>query len=231
MDPEDFASMFDAFFGQGGGEMGGFGRQGGRRATRKGRAARPAPEAAPEVHHDLDISFMTAVRGGTERLRVDAGGKARTIDVTIPKGIEDNSRLRVRGAADDGHLILRIRVGPHPLVRRGEGAEAGKGLDLYLDLPLTIAEATLGAVVPIPTLDGRVEVSVPPGTASGRKLRLRGRGVEDAHGKKGDMYAVIKIVPPDGGDLGAEERALLNRLSDTGPAPRSAPEWSRPRLD
>jgi DnaJ-class molecular chaperone len=227
MDPDEFASMFDAFFGQGG-EMGGFGRPGARRATRKARP-RPAPGPA-EVQHDLEISFMTAVRGGTERLRIDTGGRARTIDVTIPKGIEDGAKLRVRGAAEgEAHLILRVRVGSHPLVRRGEGAETGKGLDLYLELPLSIAEATLGATVPIPTLDGRVEVTIPPGSASGRKLRLRGRGIEDAQGRKGDLYAVIKIVPPDGSGLGAEEKALLERLSE--PGPRSAAEWSRPRLD
>src|SRR5262249_17289420 len=160
--------------------------------------------------HEITVPFMTAAKGGSEQLRVSVDGKTRTLDVTIPRGIGDGARLRVRGGADGADVILRIKVGEHALFRRS-GARGGKaeGLDLDLDVALSIAEATLGATVGAPTLDGRVELTVPPGSASGRKLRLRSRGLEDPKGAQGDWYAVVRIVAPDGQRLEADEAATL----------------------
>jgi DnaJ-class molecular chaperone len=180
--------------------------------ARRGTRAEPEPAA---VEHELDITFMTAARGGTEPLRLNADGKARTIEVKIPKGTADGTRLRVRGGVDGQDIILKIKVGPHPVFRRTEHGTGPQGLDLYLDLPLSIAEATLGAAVTAPTLDGSVELRIPPGTASGRKLRVRGQGLEDTKGNKGDLYAVVKIVPPDGSGLSAADAAALKRIGES----------------
>lgn len=190
-----------------------------RSRQRVGEPGTPGP--SPE--HELPVSFMTAARGGTERLRVVEDGRTRTLEVAIPPGVSDGTRLRV------GDLMLRLRVGHHPLWRRSElpgGPE--QGLDLYLDLPLTLAEATLGATVAVPTLDGVVELTVPPGTSSGRKLRLRGRGLTDASGRRGDLYAIVRVVVPDGRTLSAEESAALRRVAERGPHPRAGSEWRSP---
>lgn len=224
VDVEDLGSMFEAFFGGRGGDYGGMGGMGGGRT--RGQRRRREPEAPPATEAELEIGFMTAVRGGTERLRLQSDGRTKTIEVTIPKGVADGARLRVKG--EDGDVILRLRVGEHPVFRRTEsrtGSATGGPLDLYMDLPLTIAEATLGAQVSVPTLDGAIELTVPPGTACGRKLRLRGRGVEDAKGAKGDLYAVAKIVPPDGRKLSPEDAAALRRISEAAGNPRVGQDW------
>jgi DnaJ-class molecular chaperone len=231
-DAEDLGSMFEAFFGERGGHGAGFGggmggmggATRGRPGAGKARRAGRTPEAEPAaIEHELDITFMTAARGGTEPLRLNTDGKSRTIEVKIPKGTADGARLRVRGGADGQDIILRIKVGPHPVFRRTEHGVGPQGLDLYLDLPLSIAEAALGATVTAPTLDGSVELRIPPGTASGRKLRVRGQGLEDAKGARGDLYAVVKIVPPESGQLSAADAAALRRISESGPSPRA--DW------
>jgi curved DNA-binding protein len=225
-DTEDVGSVFEAIFG-------------GRAQTpfggRAGRAGRAGPrtqeyESEPDaIRADIIVSFLTAAKGGVEKVRITEGAKTRTIEVTIPAGTEEGTQMRVRGAgAGQRDIILRVHVGSHPLLRRGELAETGKGLDLYLDLPVSIAEATLGAPVQVPTLTGPVELSVPPGTASGRRLRLRGRGIHDPQGRQGDLYAVIKIVPPSGEDLSESQRQELQAIGARGPSPRAGPEWSGP---
>lgn len=238
VDLEDLGSMFEAFFGgrRGGAGPTGFGDVGpfGTGTTgRRGKAgrARSRTEAGeartPATEHEIAVSFLTAAMGGEERLRLVQNGKTKTIDVTIPRGINDGARLRVKGAGGggDGDLILAVRVGQHPIFRRSEFPnQPANGLDLYLDLPLSIAEATLGATVSIPTLQAKVELTIPPGTASGRKLRLRGKGIESGRGdgKCGDLYAIVKIVPPDGTELTEDERAALMRIAAKGPRIRAS---------
>ncbi len=233
VDAEDLGAMFDAFFG---GRAGGFGDgpfAGARGGGRRSRASRVEPERPRGIEHDLDVDFMTAARGGVEQLRIVTDGKTKTIDVTIPKGIRNGAKLRVKGAADggsrrvSGDLILNIRVGPHPLFRRADPErDGGTQLDLYLLLPLSIAESTLGATVPVPTLDTTVDLTVPPGTPSGIKLRLKGRGIDDGT-TKGDLYAVVRIVPPDGRVLTESERDALMRIGSRVAGLRSGPEWTR----
>ncbi len=221
LDPEDMSSMFDAFFGG----QPDFSNVGGRGRGKRSAGRRAEPE--PAIEHELDVSFMTAVRGGTERVRLDVGGRTKTIDVTIPKGITNGAKLRV--GADGTDVILLIRIGQHPVFRRSESAQplSPEGLDLFLDLPLTIAEATLGATVAVPTPSGPVDMTVPGGTASGRKLRLRGKGIENAHGGAGDLYAIVKIVPPENGRLSADEAEALRRMVERFPGPRAGQEWPR----
>lgn len=226
VDMEDLGSMFDAFFGgRGAADMSGMGgRPRGRAGT--GKKARPMREEPSSIEYELPITFMTAVKGGTESVRLDQGGKVRTIEVNVPKGVVDGAKLRVKGAAE-GDLILTVRVGDHPLYRRSETKGIGsQGLDLYLDLPLSLSEATLGATVPVPTLEGRVELTIPAGTASGRKLRLKGRGIQDAQGNKGDLYVLTRIVPPPGGELTHDEAESLRQISERFPGARTGQEWS-----
>ena len=225
-DNEELGAMFDAFFGG----RSGFGGVGGPAGGRAGRApgrARPAEREAVVHTHDMTVSFLTAARGGMERLRLSEGDRSRTIEVKIPAGIGQGAQLRVKGGGPDrSDLILTVHIGAHPLFRRGEGADLGRSLDLVVDLPLTIAEATLGATVSVPTLEAPVELRVPAGTASGRKLRVRGKGIRPESGEPGDLYAVVKVVPPDPSTLSEAERQMLRTLCERQPAPRAGPEWS-----
>ncbi len=245
---EDLGSIFDTFFGEsnspfgtsagggGSGKTAGGGSRGrsGRVHTHSGGAG--GDGGPPETHHEVAIDFMTAVKGGVQPIRIAGeGGEVKSIDVTIPKGVADGGKLRVRGQAVglETDLILTIKVRPHHLFRRGSGASGGGGgggaesvQDLFVDLPLTIAEATLGAsAITVPTIDGRVEVSVPAGSASGTRLRLKGRGIEDSSGTRGDLYAVVKIVPPGEGLLTPAERELLQALSAKQPSVRRGEGW------
>lgn len=230
VDIDDLGSMFDTFFG---GREEGFGGVGSAGA-RQGRAGRrpSGPVRGADISHILDVTFMTAARGGSESLTMTRSGKTRTIDVTIPQAIDDGAKLRVKGEGEPagagrscGDLIITVRVGGHPIFRRGQSEKASRGLDLTLDLPLTICEATLGGTVSVPTLDGSVELVIPPGTASGKKLRLRGRGLANRQGRCGDLYAVVGVVPPEPEALTDDERQMLDQIGQKTPNPRSGPGW------
>ena len=204
-DLNDLGSMFDAFFGGRKGRAGPGPRSGGDPFA--GRAATTKPEP---IRFETTVSFMTAARGGTEHLSVNTPAGSKRIGVTIPKGVADGAKLRVRGDDDEPDIIVTVSVGGHPHFRRPDRS----GLDLEFDLPLSVSEVAFGAEVRVPTLSGPVSLRVPPGTASGKKLRLRQRGLEDAKGKKGDLYAVIRIVPPDAEALTDAERATLEKIGD-----------------
>ncbi len=202
-------------------ELLGRGRRGGRR-----RPAEPeSPPAPQDVEHTVGLTFEQAVQGTRMQIkRREPGVGPETIQVRIPAGVADGQRVRVRGkgpVAPDGRrgdLYIVCRVKPHPYFRR-------EGRDLYLDVPVTLTEAALGTKLRLPTLDGPVELSIAAGTPSGKKLRLRGRGIRDPKtGKAGDQYAVIKIVPP--GKLSDRQRELLNELAELPHAdPRAELGW------
>ena len=124
----------------------------------------------------------------------------RKLKVRVPKGVRDGERLRLKGKGEpapqtphgkgqSGDLLLDISVEPHPMIRRD-------GLDLYLDVPVTISEAVAGTQVNVPTPWGDYKVTVPEGVHSGAKLRLKGKGVKRAK-KEGNFYVVIQIHTPD----------------------------------
>lgn len=204
-DLNDLGSMFDAFFGGRKGRAGPGPSPGADPFAGRARMTKPEP-----IRFDTTVSFMTAAKGGTEHLSVNTPGGSKRIGVTIPKGVADGAKLRVRGSEDEPDIIVTVSVGGHPHFRRPDRA----GLDLEFDLPLSVSEAVFGAEISVPTLTGPVSLRVPPGAASGKKLRLRGRGLEDAKGKKGDLYAVIRIVPPDAGALTDAERATLAKIGE-----------------
>lgn len=146
-------------------------------------------------------------------------GRRETVQVRIPPGVEDGGRIRLAGKGNEGSAggppgdaYLVVRVEPHPLFRR-------EGRDIYVDVPVGIVKATLGGTVEVPTPDGRATVTVPAGTRSGQKLRLRGRGVMASRGRAaGDLYVVVQIHPPK--KLGARARELLEELARREPDAR-----------
>jgi DnaJ-class molecular chaperone len=210
-DGEEFSfggieDILSGLFGRGGPGAG----AGGPRAAFRARG--------PDVEAELELDFVEAARGCEKRLtlarpRADGGVQQDAVTVRIPPGVEDGGRIRLRGKGGEGlgggppgDLFARVRVRPHPVFRR-------EGLDLHLNLPVTVQEAVLGAKVDVPTLEGRATVTVPPGTDGGSRLRLRGKGVT-RDGRSGDLYAVIQIRVPK--DLDEDARKALGRIG-TGP--------------
>lgn len=208
---------FDDLFG-GGGPFGGGG----------GPRAQPRPRPTKGADHELEIEvpFHTAALGGTREISVRRGGvKDERLDVRIPAGINTGQTVRLSGQGEPGRdggpagdLLLRIRVAPHPWFRRD-------GRNLLVDVPLTPTEAALGAKVDVPTLaDGQVVLTIPPGTSSGTKLRLRGKGIVDPKGDTpGDLFVVTKIAVPR--ELDDETRLLYEQLGERPFSPREG-LWS-----
>src|SRR4029078_8915095 len=134
----------------------------------------------------------------------------KTIDVNIPAGVRDGSTIRLAGqggsgtnGSEPGDLYLRIRLLPHPVFTL-------KGDDLELELSIAPWEAVLGGSVEVPTIDGKVELKVPPGARAGQRLRLRGQGLNKRKGGRGDEFVRLKVVVPK--DIGTEERRLYEEL-------------------
>ncbi len=174
-----------------------------------------------DLEAELELDFVDAARGGEQRItvarpRADGSSRQETLTVRIPPGVADGGRIRLRGKggegfgeAGPGDLYARVRVRPHRFFRR-------EGRDLYLDLPVSVGEATLGARVGVPTLDGRVTLTIPPGTDSGSRLRLRGKGVpRPSGGASGDLYVVIQIRVPR--NLAPDAAAKLEELAKYDP--------------
>lgn len=200
----DFSDFFESLFG---------------RAAHAGGARGPMRESGGDHHAKILIDLEDAYRGArrTISLRVpaaDAQGRTtlqeRRLDVTIPKGVREGQHLRLAGQGGPGFgggpagdLYLEIAFRPHRLFRVD-------GRDVYLDLPVAPWEAALGATVAAPTPDGGVQLGIPSGCVSGRKLRLKGKGLPG--NPPGDMYAVVDIVaPPASSDAEKEAYAVLAR--------------------
>jgi len=136
--------------------------------------------------------------------------RPRAVTVTIPKGVDDGTKLRVAGQGNPGvnggpagDLFLIVKMKPHPLFER-------KGDSLYVELPVTFAEAALGADVQVPTMTGKVTMKLPPGVQSGQQLRLSGQGMPRRSGGSGDLFARLKVTVPR--NLSDEERELIQKL-------------------
>lgn len=199
----------------------------GGRARGAGRR-QPMAFRGDDMEIALELDFLEAARGTTKQISVarpDASGQPQLarVSVRIPPGVDEGGRIRLPGKGAEGagggpagDLYARIRVRPHAWFRR-------EGRDLLLDLPVTIAEATLGAKIEIPTLEGTATVTVPPGSDSGRRLRLRGKGIPAPRGgARGDLYATVQIRVPLGLDADAAE--ALRSLARFDP-PGLRKEW------
>ena len=167
---------------------------------REGRAGRR--RRGQDVRYHLALSFLDAVNGGKQSIVLPDG---TTLDVNIPPGTRDGRILRLKGkgrpAAGDGtpgDALIEISVLPHPYFTR-------RGDDIYLDLPISLKEAVLGAKVKVPTPSGTVTAAVPKWSSTGRVLRLKGRGVPRSDGSKGDQYVTLRLVLPQKPDPKLEE--------------------------
>ena len=190
-----------------GGMFGGGGRGGGRRAQ-------PRAQKGADAKADITIPFTMAVEGGDYSLNVQQGSKSERLSIKIPAGIDDGQTIRLAGQGGPGvgggapgDLLVTIQIAAHPWFRRD-------GSNLLVDVPLTPSEAALGAKIDVPTLtEGLVVMSIPPGTSSGARLRLRGKGVRNPKtGDRGDQFVVLKIVLPK--ELSEEARSLYQQLSE-----------------
>ena len=172
----DFESILSEMFGQ----------------QRRGRKA--GPRAGGDVQAAMEVTLADAVLGAEKQFTLHG----RRLSVKIPAGVENGSRVRLTGQGEPGErggppgdLFLDITVAEHPLVRR-------EGADLFLDLPVTIGEAALGAEIKVPVFGGSGTVTLRPGTQSGTKLRLRGKGVPGLRGTPaGDLFLVVMIKLPE----------------------------------
>ncbi|HLT03081.1 MAG TPA: J domain-containing protein [Geminicoccaceae bacterium] len=202
-----FGKMFGGAFGRGfGGPSGGgqaeFRFEDLRREAARAGSARPRQtRRGADRRYRLEVDFLTAAQGGKQRLQLDGG---RTVEVTVPAGAEHGSTLRLKGQGErgapggtSGDALVEIAIRPHPVFTR-------KGHDVHVELPVSVPEAVLGASVQVPTIDGQVRISVPPGSNSGRTLRLRGRGIARPDGQRGDQYVRLLVVLPDPPDAELE---------------------------
>ena len=195
------------------GPFGGFGFGGSRRRRKAG------PAAGESVTRSVEIPFSTAVTGGSISLAYQkSNGKKETIDVKIPAGIEDGKKIRLRGMGGEGSnggpagdLILEVHVTPHPFFTR-------QGKNLYVRVPITLKEAALGGKTDVPTPGGTVSVTIPPGSTTGTKLRLKEQGVPAGKDgvKKGDLFIEFEVQLPK--KWSASDLELLRKLEDQ-PAP------------
>lgn len=212
----DLTGIFEQFFSSGSGARG----------RRRRTASRPRPRGA-DIEHAVELSFEEAIEGTVREVLLTArGGRAalpERIEFRVPAGVGDGQRIRVKGKGQDGpggrgDLMIPCRIRPHPYFRRD-------GLNVLLDLPLTIREAALGTKVDIPTLDGVTRVTVPAGTSSGTKLRLREKGIRDQRtGKVGDMLVAVRIQLPK--SMSPKARKLLDELeSELDLRPRADLGW------
>ena len=221
-----FSDFFNMFFGGGFDTDSIFGGAGGTGRGKRPReaSARPAgfgfdasPAKGRDVSAHLEITLEEAFRGSQKRLSLQStpGSSPQQIDVKIPAGVREGSRVRVAskgepgpGGSPPGDLFLEVKLLPHPIYRRD-------GDDLYVDLPVTLTEAALGAEVEVPTLSGGTRIKVPAGSQSGQLLRLRGKGMprvkKDGHG---DLLVRLKVVTPT--QLSDRERQLLEELRSLG---------------
>ena len=215
---------FESLLGGAGGFEQLFGRSaGGRRAGGRRRAAQ-AP--GQDIEARIEIPFRLAIDGGKTDLGVDRGGKAETLTVTIPQGVPDGARMRLRGqglpgsgGGPAGDLLLAVRVEPHPVFRRS-------GDTLEVTLPVSLAEAIEGAKVDVPTPWGTIALRIPPRTSGGRKLRATGMGVRHSNGAKGDLIAEVQIVLPEAADADTARLLEAAKAAEAGAAdPRAGLRW------
>jgi len=191
---------------------------------RGSRHRRASPRRGADADLPVTLEFLQAAKGSTTSLQLRRpDGSTERIDVKIPPGVREGSRVRVRGKGNPGpggpgdlYIITHIR--DHPYFRRD-------GADVYLDLPISVAEAAGGGMITVPTLDGLADLKVPPGASSGTQLRMRGKGTADPRTqKRGDQYVVLKIVLPK--KVSRRGRELLEEFEKTDPFdPREKVPW------
>jgi curved DNA-binding protein len=207
-----FSDFFKTFFG-GGIDLEELFGQATRGRQRTTRGFESPPETGRDVSAEVEITLEEAYHGTTRRFSLE-GPSSASFDVKIPPGVKDGSKVRVSGKGESapggaGDLFLEVKVKPHPLYRR-------EGDDLYIDVPVTFAEAALGAEIEVPTLSGRARIRVPAGSQTGRMMRLKGKGMpklkssKSGGGERGDLFAKLIVVVPK--ELQPRELELVKEL-------------------
>ncbi|HEY4330774.1 MAG TPA: J domain-containing protein, partial [Phycisphaerae bacterium] len=197
--------------------MGGQGR--GTRAARGGRSGpspfgrQPVQDDSPgeDIIYPVTISFEQSIKGTNVDVRLNSSDRAidETLSIRVPAGVEDGKKIAARGKGNPGpsgrrgDLLIHVHVTPHDYFRR-------EGDDILLDLPISAAEAASGATVSVPTVDGPVELRIPPGISSGKRLRIKDRGVALREGGRGSQFCRIVIQIP--ADLSEEEKQQLTAM-------------------
>ena len=218
-----FSSFFDALFGGAGGGGSPFGGAGGRGNPFAGGdpfggggfgGGAGFTSRGQDQEASILLTLEEAARGGAREISVTdpATGQAKTYKINLPRGVKAGQKIRLAGrggpgagSGSAGDLYLKVELQPNRRFRL-------EGLDLYTDLMVSPWEAALGAEATVRTLDGAVKVRVPPGSSTGRKIRLRERGFPNPKGAAGDLYAEIKVAVPD--ELSRKERKLFEQLAE-----------------
>jgi DnaJ-class molecular chaperone len=172
------------------------------RSGRGGGEFRDFKMRGNDVSYALTVDFLEAARGASKRLSFTDG---HSLDVNVPPGTENGQVLRLRGQGQPGmgggaagDLLLEIKVAPHPFFQR-------EGNNILIELPVTLNEAVIGGKIAVPTIEGSVSMSVPAGSNTGTRLRLRGRGIAPKGGTAGDQFVTLKVVLPKDSDPALDE--------------------------
>ena len=173
-------------------------------AGRSGPTARRQPTGGADLNREITIPFATAVTGGKAQFTVPrSDGKEETITVSIPVGVNDGQKIRLRGKGEpgaggrSGDLLLTVHVAEHPCFQR-------HGDDLELNLPIGVVEAILGATIDVPTPHGTAQLEIPPGTSGGKRLCLKDHGIHAKTGK-GHLFVTVQVHVPDEIDEQSEQ--------------------------
>lgn len=180
------------------GEMFG-GARSGRGGGSQGGGFGGFSQRGADVRAPLSIDLEEAIKGGKKRVAFSDG---RTIDITIPKGAQEGQTLRLKGQGSPGRTgpgdaYIELSIAPHPIYRR-------EGETLVMDVPITVYDAVLGGKAEAPTPDGPVTLTIPKGANTGTRLRLKGRGLSDARGQRGDLFARLVVALPETPDAALE---------------------------
>lgn len=208
-----FADFFEQLMG--GGRAGGARSAGARGGFNPGARRPQAPSKGANYEHELSIPLKTAVVGGKVDFAVNTPSGVERLSVTIPAGVSDGAKIRLRGkgqpspmGGEPGDLMLKLHVLSHPNFRRN-------GQNLMLELPVTLAEAALGAKVDVPTPAGTISLTIPKGSSSGKRLRVKGQGVKNKDGSQGDLLVDLTIRLPE--HLSEEDEALIRQIAERHP--------------
>jgi curved DNA-binding protein len=198
---DPFSDFFRTFFGGGGA---------GPETRSRGRG--PRSQKGRDIEHEVELTLEEAYHGAMRRISIKAGGHARSVDVRIPPGVKDGSRVRAAGEGESGSnggasgdLFLRVRIKAHPVFER-------KGDDLYAKVQVPVTIAVLGGEAQVPTITGSVRLKVPEATQPGQVFRLKGHGMPlvGKPDQKGDLYATIDVQLPR--SLTKDQRAAWEQI-------------------
>jgi DnaJ-class molecular chaperone len=181
----------------------------GRRGHAEAEDLGGASQGGRDVTGAVSISLAEAAKGASRRVHLPTD---KDIEVKIPPGLADGQTIRLKGQGmpgpgGSGDALITVSIAPHPTFTRD-------GADLRMELPVTLYEAVLGGKVRVPTLEGAVELAIPPGTTSGRTFRIKGKGMPQKQGA-GDLYASVRIALPEGNDVELDE--LMRKWRDAKP--------------